>query len=225
MSPKNQKSKNKPNFVVIALCIILPLILGYVSGDIFIGGFLVVTSLLSSYFASIGKRVNYIIGCINAFLIAYVAYKNNLFGAAMVNIFIFAPLEAYGFFSWSRNLDKQKDVKIKKFTFQKSLVVILSCVLGSILFGFALTFIPGQQLAFMDSAIDCLDVCALVLLNSRYRESWMLWAISGILSIIVWSIALANGGENAFMCLIAALGFSAIDAYGAIKWYKKSNKI
>lgn len=222
--PKQKSNHNKPNYFTVSLCVVFPAIIGYLSGDIVIGSLLVATGLLCSYFASIGKRSGYIFGFINALLIAYVAYKNNLFGACIVNTFIFAPLEIYGFISWSRNLNQHKNVKIRKFTFKKSLAVILSCITGSILFGCLLSLIPGQQLAFMDSTIDCLDICALVLLNLRYRENWVLWILSGILSIIVWIIALANGGENAFMRLIAVIGFLIINTYGAIKWYTKPSK-
>ena len=219
---KNQHKKQpKPKYIFIIIFVIFSAILGYFSGDLILGGLLLSTGLITSYLACIGRRSGYIFGFINALLISYVAYKNNLFGSFAVNAFIFAPLEIYGLVSWSRHLDSEKDVKIRKFDLKTSIIIVLSCIAGSILVGLILSLIPTQQLAFMDSTINCLDICALILLNLRYKENWALWITSGALSIIVWSIAFSNGGENAFMRLIAAIGFLFINIYGAIKWHMK----
>ena len=224
MGPKlkpKPTQKQKQEYTITTLIVFSSVIIGYLSGDLVLGGLLLATGLITSYFASIRKRANYIVGFVNALLLSYVAYKNNLFGSFAVNAFIFAPLEIYGFIAWSRNLDSKKDVKIRKFNLKLSLIVVSSCVIGSVLLGLMLTLIPGQQLAFMDSTINCLDICALILLNLRYNESWILWVMSGILSVIIWAIALSNGGANAFMRLLAAIGFLVVNTYGAIKWYSK----
>ena len=216
---RNKKQKiNKKDILVKILCIILSIIAGIITNDIFIGGTLLATGLLSRYLAYMGKRSNYIFGTANALIMAYIAFKNNLFGSFIGSAFIFAPLQAYGFFAWSRNLDKTKTVKIKKFTIKDSLIVTIGCALGGIIFGYILTLIPGQQLAFMDSTIACIDVCAIILMNLRFREAWGLLVINGILTIIIWTIAFAGGGENALMRLITSVGFLIINICSLIKW-------
>ena len=104
----------------------LSFFIGYLSGDIIVGSILVATGLLGSYFGGIGKRIGYIFGFVNFLLIAYVSYINNLFGSSIVNAVVFAPLEIYGFISWSHNLDKTHSIKIRKFTLKTSLIVIFS---------------------------------------------------------------------------------------------------
>ena len=133
------------------------------------------TGLLGSYLAGIGKRSDYIFGLINALLIAYVTYKNGLFGSFIVNTVIFTLLEIYGFLSWSKNLDKEKNIKARKFTLKNALIVVGSCLVASIILSYILTLIPGQQLPFIDFAISCIDICALILMNLRYKEAWWLW--------------------------------------------------
>ena len=214
---KTEKFKTK-DYLVIILCILIPAIIGFVTGDLIIGGSLLITGLLGSYFAGNGKRINYLFGFINALLIAYVAYENNLFGSFFVNTVIFTPLEIYGFLSWSKNLDKNKNVKARKFTLKKALIITSSCILGSIIFGYILSLIPGQNLAFADSTMCCLDISALTLMNLRYKEAWWIWVVSGALAVAVWIDTLIGGGANALMRLIAAIGFLAINIYGAIKW-------
>ena len=153
----------------------MSIVIGIYSGYILVGGSLLISGLLSSYLASIGKKSSYVFGFINALLMAYVAYKNNLFGSFVVDTFIFAPLEVYGFVSWGHNLDKKKNVKIRKFTLKDSITVISIFIFGSVILGYLLTLIPCQQMAFLDSTINCIDICALVLINLRFKESWWLW--------------------------------------------------
>ena len=217
---QNQKFTTQ-NLAIILICIVVPVIIGIASHDPIVGTTMLASGLLSSYLASLQKKTGYIFGFINALLIAYVGFENNLFGTFAVNTFIFAPLEIVGFLSWNRHQDKKKNVKIRKLTRQNSILITASCVIGSIILGYLLTKIPTQQMAFLDSTICCIDICALIMMNLRYEESWWLWVVSGILSIVMWAIALAGGGDNTFMRLLAAIGFLIINTYGAIRWYKK----
>ena len=180
------------------------------------------TNLSFKEYLIIYRRSNYIFGAISAFLIAYTAYINNFFGSFAINAFIFIPLELYGFVAWSRHLDSNKNVKARRFTFKNSVIVTSSCTIGSVIIGYLLTLIPGQQLAFIDSTICCLDICSLILLNLRFLECWWLWTLSGILSIVMWSVALINGGDNATMRLITAVCFTVLSLYGIIKWNSKA---
>ena len=221
--PKKSKTNlSLKEYSIIAFCIIGSIILGIISNDLIVGTSLLVTSLLSSYLSTIYRRSNYIFGAISAFLIAYTAYINNFFGSFAINAFIFIPLELYGFVAWSSHLDSNKNVKARKFSFKNSVIITILCAIGSIILGYLLTLIPGQQLAFIDSTICCLDICSLILLNLRFRESWWLWTLSGILSIIMWSVALINGGDNALMRLITAVCFTVLSIYGIIKWNSKA---
>lgn len=66
--------------MIILVCIVIPIISGIIAKDLLIGGTILATGLLCAYFASEGKRVNYILGLINYILMGYVTFKNNLFG-------------------------------------------------------------------------------------------------------------------------------------------------
>ena len=207
------------DILVILVCFTLSLTMGLLSGDPIVGGLLLVTGLLGGYLASIQKRIGYFFGLANALLIAYVGFENGFYGTFIINILIFAPLEIYGFIAWSHNLNRKRDVKIRRLNRQKSLIVTSACVVGSVMLGYLLTKIPGQQMAFLDSTIGCLDICALLMMNLRYLESWWLWVISSILSVIMWAITFfTGGGPSVTMRLISTISFLIINSYGAIKW-------
>ncbi len=95
----------KKDLVITSLCIVASLICGIVSCDLLVGGVILATGLLCAYFASEGKRINYILGVINYVLMGYVSLKNNLFGLFFFYIFVFAPLQIiniYGIIQWNR---------------------------------------------------------------------------------------------------------------------------
>lgn len=220
---KKQKTKptqkfKKGEILIILLCIFVPMVLGILSNDLLIGWPLLSTGLLASYIASLRRRSNYILGAINALLLAYAALKNNLFGSFFVDVFIFAPLEIVGFFLWGRSLDLNKNVKIRKFNTSISIIVTGACTLGSIIMGYFLTKIPMQQFAFLDSTICCIDICVAILMMLRFRETWWLGVISGALSVILWGVIQFEGGSGATIRLLSATGYLIINLYGAIKW-------
>lgn len=214
----------KKYLIITIICALISLISGIISNDILIGGTALFTALLCSYFASEGKKINYILGLINSLLIGYVSFKNNLYGMFFFYIFVFSPLQIQGLLSWNKNLNEDNNVKVREFTFKNALLIISFCVIGSILIGYLLTLIPGQQLAFMDSTSNCINLCGVILMILRFKESWWLWLINNTVDMIIWTILFINKGEGSFMMFLVALGYLIINIYGIIKWTIEAKK-
>ena len=85
MSYKRNKNQE---LLVVGACIIIPAIIGYLCGDLLIGGTLFSAGLLTAYFAGKQKRIKSLFSVINAGLIAYVAFVNHLYGSFFINTFI-----------------------------------------------------------------------------------------------------------------------------------------
>ena len=209
---------NKKYIIITCLCIIISLVSSIISNDIIVGGTILLTGLLCAYFASEGKRINYILGLINYLLMGYVAFKNNLYGIFFFYIFIFSPLQIKGFMIWNKNLDEEKNVKVREFTLKNSIIITLSCIVGSLLLGYLLTFIPNQRLAFMDSSSNCINLCGVILMMLRFKESWWLWLINNVIDLGIWIITFINKGEGSAMMLLVSIGYLLINIYGIIKW-------
>ena len=218
---------NKKYLIITILSLIISVISGIISNDLIIGGTILLTGLLCAYFASEGKRINYILGLINYLLMGYVAFKNNLFGIFFFYIFIFSPLQINGFITWNKNLNGDKNVKVREFTFKNSIIITLSCIIGSIILGYLLTLIPTQRLAFMDATSNCINLCGVILMILRFKESWWLWLINNIIDLIIWIITAINGGNGSIMMLLVSVGYLLINIYGVIKWNieAKNNRI
>lgn len=209
---------SKKNIIITIICIIISIISGIITNDLLVGGVILASGLLCAYFASEGKRVNYILGLINYLLMGYVSFKNNLFGIFFFYIFIFSPLQIHGFISWKKNLNKDNNVKVREFTLKNSIIITSSCIIGSLILGYILTLIPGQRLALMDAASNCINLCGIVLMILRFKESWWLWLINNIIDLIIWIITFINKGEGSAMMLLVSIGYLLINIYGVIKW-------
>ncbi len=209
---------NKKYLVITILSLIISIVSGIISNDLIIGGTILLTGLLCAYFASEGKRINYIFGLINYLLMGYVAFKNSLFGIFFFYIFIFSPLQVNGFITWNKNLNDDKNVKVREFTLKNSIIITLSCIIGSFILGYLLTLIPTQRLAFMDATSNCINFCGVILMILRFKESWWLWLINNIIDLIIWTITVLNGGNGSIMMLLVSIGYLLINIYGIIKW-------
>lgn len=216
---------NKKYIIITCICVIISLISGIISNDIIVGGTILLTGLLCAYFASEGKRINYILGLINYLLMGYVSFINHLYGIFFFYIFIFSPLQVKGFVTWNKNLDEEKKVKVREFTLKNSIIITLSCIVGSLLLGYLLTLIPNQRLVFMDASSNCINLCGVILMILRFKESWWLWLINNVLDLSIWVITFINKGKGSTMMLLVSIGYLLINIYGIIKWYIEAKKI
>ena len=202
---------SKKYIIITLICIAMSVLSEIITQDLLVGGIILATGLLCAYFASEGKRINYILGLINYLLMGYVAFKNNLFGIFFFYIFVFSPLQVHGYLSWKKNLDNEKDVKVREFNLKNSIIITLSCIIGSFVLGYLLSLVPGQRLAFMDASSNCINLCGVVLMILRFKESWWLW-------LIIWIITVIDKGNGSIMMLLVSIGYLLINIYGVIKW-------
>lgn len=214
---------NRKLILIVVVAFISSITIGLISKDPILGSAILLCGLLQSYFASIGKRSNYILGLISYILMGAVALANHLYGTGGFYLLICAPLQIHGFLSWGKNL-KNQSVKTRKFTLKTSILVILACLGGSLLVGFLLDLIPSQQLNFLDAASNCVNLCGIILMNLRYIEAWWLWLINNIIDFTIWAYILlaGTGNSNAPMMFITCVMYLIINVYGIYKWMKQS---
>lgn len=214
--------KNNKEASVVLACIAFSAIMGILSDDFLIGGEILATGLTSAYYASIGKRINYILGCLNYLLIAYVSLKNNLYGIVISYTLIFAPLQIIGFFSWRKQLDANNTVKARKFTLLHGVLVVTASLVSSLVIGYLLSLIPSQQLSYLDATTNCINLFGVILMILRYEEAFWLWLCNNILDMVIWTLILVRGGDGAFMMFVVSLGFLLINLYGIAKWHQRA---
>ena len=215
---------NRKYLIVTLVCIIISIISGILSNDLIVGGANLATALLCAYFSSEGKRISYILGLINYLLIGYVSWKNNLYGLFIFGVIICPIFQIQGFISWSKNLNDDKSVKVREFTLKNSIIITLLCIIGSFILSYLLTLIPGQRIALMDASSNIINMCGVILMILRFKESWWIWLVNNIIDLGIWIITVIEHGEGSIMMLLVSIGYLVINIYGIIKWSIEAKK-
>lgn len=209
------------NKIYTLAIIIISIMCGIVSKDYFLGTIILICGLLNSYYASIGKIYNYIFGALYCLLSGYVCYINRLYGIAILSLVIYFPSQIQGYLSWKKNTNNNK-VQVRGFNIKNSIIITTSCIVGSIILGFLLSKIPGQQLAFLDASSNIINLCGIILMNLRFKECWSVWLFNNSIDLSIWIINFVKGSPNSTMMLLVSIGYLLINVYGLIKWIKMS---
>lgn len=213
--------KNKFYTIII---IVFSIFCGIISKDYFLGTPILICGLLNSYYASIGKIYNYIFGGLYSLLSGYVCYINGLYGIAILSILVYFPSQIHGYLSWKKTTNNNKEVEVRGFTLKNSILITLSCIAGSLILGLLLSRVPGQQLAFLDSSSNVINLCGIILMNLRFKECWAVWLFNNSIDLSIWIINVINGTSNSIMMLLVSIGYLLINIYGLIKWNKMRRK-
>ncbi len=214
----------KKEHLVVFICFVISIVSGILSQDILIGSSTLFTALLCAYYSSEGKRISYIWGLINYLLIGITSFKNHLYGLFFFGIIICPILQIQGFISWSKNLNKEKNVIVREFTLKNSIIITLSCVLGSWLLSYLLTLLPNQQIPFLDAASNIINLCGVILGILRFKECWWIWLVNNTVDLIIWINMVIQHGTGAIMMLLVSIGYLLINIYGIIKWQIEAKK-
>jgi len=207
------------NKIYTLAIIIFSILCGIVSKDYFLGTIILICGMLNSYYASIGKIYNYIFGALYSLLSGYVCYLNGLYGIAILSLVVYFPSQIQGYLSWKRNTN-DKEILVRGFNTKNSIIITTACIVGSIILGFLLSKIPGQQLAFLDASSNIINLCGIILMNLRFKECWAVWLFNNSIDLSIWVIIFLKGSFNSTMMLLVSIGYLLINIYGLFKWIK-----
>lgn len=170
-----------------------------------------------------GKLSAYVFGLINCVLYAIISYKAKLYGETMLNALYYVPMQFYGFYIWSKNMNEEtKEVIKKAMTWKMRGLFTLLIGIGTIIYGLVLNYL-GDSNPYLDSFTTVCSVFAMVISIKMYAEQWIIWVVVNIASVIMWAIAFSSGNDN-----IATLLMWCVYLINAvimlIKWMKEANK-
>ena len=115
-----------------------------------------------------GKRITYIFGLINVIPYAIISYSSEFYGEVMLNTLYFLPMQFYGFYLWTKNMDTATNEVIKKRMTARQLITTLSItVLLSVCYGCFLTKLGGN-LPYLDSFSTVTSVVAMIISVKRF---------------------------------------------------------
>lgn len=217
----NQKIRE--TYVIPLLLIIFSLAISCFSKNSILGLSILIFGLLNGWYAAIGKWYNYLFASVFTLLNAYVSWKSGLYGIAILSMILYFPLQLQGLFDWYVSRGKDNKVKIRGFNTKISVLIITSCFAGSISLGCILSKVPNQQLAFLDSTSNVMNICAIILMNLRFRECWWILLGNNVVDLMIWIINFSLGAANSLTMLVVSIAYLLLNIIAIIKWKKEKS--
>lgn len=167
-----------------------------------------------------GKRSSFIFGTVNVVFYALIAMKAKYYGEVMLNLLYYFPMNFVGWFLWKRHMNYESGEVIKSSLPIKKSLVLYGCTAAAIfLYGLVLKAMNGT-LPFIDSMSTVVSVVAQILSVKRLTEQWVLWIVVDVVTVIMWAVNFANGGESIATLLMWSIYLlNAIFMY--IKWKRE----
>ena len=172
-----------------------------------------------------GNIFNYLFGLINVSLYAWIAFKAELYGDALLNAFYYLPMQFAGWYSWIRKREADESVTIvaRRLTIRQRYLLTAVSVLTVIAGAFLLDMVNDPQ-PVKDSATTILSVIAMFLMVKVYMEQWILWVVVNVISIVMWSISFIEGEPHSMLMIIMWIFYLANSVNGWILWVKLSEE-
>lgn len=143
-----------------------------------------------------GKRSSFLFGTVNVLLYAYIAYGARYYGEVMLNLLYYFPMNFVGWFVWKKYMNDATGEVVKKRLPAKKGAVVFTVTAGAVLvYGIFLKRLGGS-LPYVDSMSTVVSVAAQIMSVCRLTEQWILWITVDIVTVIMWSVNFAKGGES-----------------------------
>ena len=211
---------------VVASNIIYSLLSGSV--DV-VGSVAGIAGVLCVVLVAKGSIWNYLFGIVNVSMYAYISYKAALYGDAALNALYYVPMQFIGWWQWRKrgaavSAGKSSDgvqVKARRFNWTQRAVLFAGCAAAVIAVGFVLRHFGDPQ-PFKDSTTTVLSIVAQALMALAFMEQWVLWIITNIVSVVMWTICVSRGEPHASLMVIMWSFYLLNSVNGLRVWLKLS---
>ena len=180
-----------------------------------------ITGVVCVVLVAKGNIFKYLFGLINVSLYAIISFKAELYGDAALNALYYLPMQFVGWMLWLKKRESEVSVTVvgKRLNLRERLVLSVVSLSLVLIVAFILK-IAGDPQPLKDSATTVLSVIAMFLMVKTYMEQWVLWVAVNIISIVMWTIAYANGVEHSLLMVIMWIFYLANSVNGWINWAK-----
>ena len=177
-------------------------------------------SLSYSVMAGKGKISCYFFGILGTLCYSFLSFKNAIFGAVMLQMGYFLPMEIIGIFMWKKKMNQEKQAIIKtRLTNKERIYFSFLIILISLAVAMFLAHI-GDRFPFMDAFSTVFSVFAMYFTVRRCIEQWALWTGVNVLSAIMWLIIFI-GGVHTFATFLTWSIHLFLGLYFLFEWHKE----
>ena len=170
-----------------------------------------------------GSIANYLFGVINVSLYAFISFKASIYGDAALNALYYLPMQFIGFYQWRKRGAESAPVKARRLSNMMRIVIALGCIVLIVGGGIILRQLNDPQ-PFKDAATTVLSIVAQALMSLAFMEQWVLWIITNVLSVTMWSI-LAYRGEPQAVSMVIMWCFYLLNSINGLRvWLRLSRE-
>ena len=211
---------SKKELFVAAILLLSVTAISICMGDTKVATAQAIFSISYSIMAGKGKISCYFFGILGTLCYSFLSFKNAIYGALILQMGYFLPMEIVGIFMWKKRMNEAKKAIVKTELTNKeriyfSFLIILCALILSVFLGKL-----GARFPMMDSFSTVFSIFAMYMTVRRCIEQWVLWTGVNILSAIMWLIIFI-GGVHTFATFLTWSIHLFLGLYFFFEWYKE----
>ena len=183
------------------------------------------TGVLCVVLTAKGSIYSFWWGYVNILSYAWIAWQNGLYGEMGLNILFFLPVNFVGHWLWHKNIHIAGVLEMRRLKIFHVCAGIIISAAATLLLGWGLSHITGQNTPYLDALTNVLSVIAALLLTFRFREQWLCWIILDIFTVLMWSIRWYNGSNQGAIMVLMWSAYLVNAFYGWFNWSRNSRRI
>ena len=179
----------------------------------------VIFGFLSVWYSKQNKIWVFPTGMISTLIFVYLLFKWELLGDMMINGYYFI-MSIYGWYIWTRKVDKTHVNQISTTTFKEKKISIVLFI-AALLF----VFIIYQKfdkwtswVAYIDTITTAIFFVAMWLMAKRKIENWIFWIVGDLISVPLYLY------KGFTFTSFQYFGFTFIAIFGYLAWKKNLHK-
>ena len=179
----------------------------------------VIFGFLSVWFSKQNKIWVFPTGMISTLIFVYLLFKWELLGDMLINGYYFI-MSIYGWYIWTRKVDKTHVNQISTTTFKEKKISIVLFI-AALLF----VFIIYQKfdkwtswVAYLDTITTAIFFVAMWLMAKRKIENWIFWIVGDLISVPLYLY------KGFTFTSFQYFGFTFIAIFGYLAWKKNLHK-
>ena len=114
-------------------------------------------------------------------------------------------------------------VKARRFSWKSRVLLTVGCTTAVIAGGILLQKLGDPQ-PFKDSLTTVLSIVAQTLMALAFMEQWVLWIITNVVSVVMWSVCVARGEAHAAVMVIMWVFYLLNSVNGLRVWLQLSRQ-
>ena len=185
---------------------------------------------------------NFLFGVLNVSICAYTNFDTGNMGQFLLHVCYFLPMQFVGIWQWRKRgagkdeEGRQATPKALRLSRKQWMIVASGVVAGIVAVYFILYYIDVMRLGsaeaverdkiLLDAIVMVLNITGQILLSLCYSDSWFIWVLVNVFSILLWanrSIAAGSGGYG--LVMVVKYSFFFLNSLNGVRiWLKMARK-